>query len=460
MLNTSVVSTFLKGSMRANTGKNHPIFRALHKSDTVECLRAINSMTLNELMTLHNNSGESIVHATLVQMNDVVLKKLIEIGGSAICNVKTVGKNPIFKVFLKQARSKPSDCREEIFKMFYDLDNIDYRPLFEELLEPYVVNWMIKLIEKGTLINTELCNLVEKYIKMGNISRTHKFKEIMHLANIIKLDEKSKSDLLRDLLNNEHIVQIPTGFNEYIEFLGIKNLGSHEVHKAICKNNKLFFNYFVEQNYHLINYNVNIIDAIVAHELHCVMSDEKTCGFWISTLCDITHVNAFEKDLNKQMDSIYQSYTCIQDIINNMIFRTTFIYYIMKLLNSPVNRQINKYTKLMLKDFVVSYRFPTIGEVAMNSLINYEIEYSHDFTNSNNVSEIVDKIKHHYCLNCGKLYCRNAKEMVGTVVTYNREISISYVNGYEEIYTYSEPTVHTICKFSFCSAKCQIDYTS
>lgn len=448
--------------------KEHRIFKLLKKGDTSSCLKTIEFSSVQELLELRNNNLQNLVEAIFQQMNADVLEKLILKCGSQICHVLTSSeyryqelhfreqhnRSGIFKMFLRQSRTTTKIVeREKIFDILCTMKDIDFSDIeHENFYQEYPLDWLWKLLNLDTNISDVIIYKIKleviHLLKSDNLDIQKKILLDSLLDKIYchpKFYKKVKNEIVeRYLDNNYNLQELPEYFDKLAKLYDFTDVDSLEFHRSIFRNNKALFDYFYDQGYHLVKYKHNILDMILNFELNQILKDDVLCSF------DMAIGPEYD---DSRIDALCQQQPRLKEIIDDMIFASSQVYYIMKLLDSHAVMKCGRYAKMMLKQFIVPFKFPNLMELSVNTFNDCEITNEDDIPKE--VNEISNKIRKFHCLNCAKVYHRLLNDMTSTIITYNREVDAF---AYPEQYNYLPPTLMQITGFSFCSQKCESDY--
>ena len=234
---------------------------------------------------------------------------------------------------------------------------------------------------------------------------------------------------------------------------------------------QLLFDYFFDHEYHLSEYTINLLDCIIAYEFELFSrsgfykklvkklkdnqngddddSDfEDECGYWLFTY-RFADYDIYYMELDKQMGKLVKEHPEALDIMDHMMFRNQSIYYIMKLLDSPMSKKCNPFTKRMLKKFIIPYKENKLSDLAMLCLHDCEIEA--DLNNP--IMDVTKQYQNYHCLICHKLCYRTKHDMMKEIDIYTRTVNPE--SSHIDNAFYTNPTKRQICGFSFCSSNCQ-----
>lgn len=462
---------------------------AFKENDSKKCINIINKLTIDQLQQLRINTMP-IEIITIRYINIPVLDTLSKKGGALHFDMKK-SFIEFLHLVVKTTNEKNTNDLNEMFDIFLNMENVDLSYIFTyHMYTPITdktIDWMIKICDKykhyyqdQDINNPEsfdeppITGIAKIFYRLlDNLSHQYDPKKITYIEKFAFYLKsctiyRDSIDYIALPLENyfrgyyNYQGELPFMFHDMMEIHNTYHPNCKEIHKSICYNNRTFFDYFYEQSGHLTKYSINLLDAIVCFELDKLLADQFL--FHISPkiiyICFYDY-DIYFLDVNEEIEKQCEEFPILKEIMNDMIFSTETVYYIIKLLNSPMRKSMSKYTKNMLKDFITPWTsLPSLHELILDKVPGISVD--DDDERKTMISEIKNSHVRSYCLQCNKTYVRYKYEIIGKIMTYNR-VNTFYCNQYKKILMekncqYNPVSFLQINKFSFCSKECQGEF--
>lgn len=467
------------------------IFNALKNNNSERCIKFINKLTIIQLDQLAVREAPIAV-ATMKFMNIAVFQKLVQIGDSF-----HFGFQDSIAVFLSNIHNdkigKYLEIREDIFDIFLQMDGIRYEDFFHHCflgpLDDYKISWILRICKKYPdyykEIDDQNCDISISIKTLDHIL----YRCLVSLREEYNLSIENRGKTIASYLQDHrhfkncagHITctferffegyydktNLPPLFHEMMAVYNAKHPYCKEIHKSVCYNNRSFFDYFFQNGVHLVKHTVNLLDTVVAYQLDKLLADKNLFRIESNIVQRIVgDYDIYFANINEEVVLAGTANPELEIIMNDMIFSTDFVYYIVRLLDSPVPKKMSKFTKIMLKDFIIPVSGPvsTLQALSLAPIIDTMDNHCTGHPKKNTIMDIKNSHKRHYCLHCNKIYIKSIYEMKGEIMTYNRTNIYQYDGDNNKMVilqktcNYLPTSIYWIDKFSFCSQKCQDDF--
>lgn len=493
--------------------KLHPVFAALKQKNTYQCMKLIDDMDPDELATLKNSGNTSLITVAIDTMNVQLIEKLIDVCGVKIISdlknrlrvlIPNLIKNAsekryqimkqllefndcyIFSVLYANFKDNfPFDTNNLIRKLLDSNDYITIRYLYDEFGYDFIYD---KIIERAkakddkdygqyieAIIAPQIPNNItskEELVKYKDLMEIVKgyhaiyaYKVVGRLYRYLRqpydhrielLDRQKKHDTLPDNIDLQFSLYDP------------RVPECKELHLSIMTHDKVLFDYFFDHGYHLSEYTINLLDCIIAYEFELFThsgfykkivqvpnDDSDAFGYLLFTYM-FADYDIYYMKLEEEMTKMVKDHPEAIGIMDNMMFRDESIYYIMKLLDSPMSKKCNQFTKRMLTKFIVPYKENKLSDQVMCYLDGCEIEHDEGDHKSMILKDVMKQYQPYHCLVCNKLCYRPKHDMMKEIGVYTRTVNPDSQYVYDAVYT--NPTKIQISGISFCSMKCQNEF--
>lgn len=433
--------------------KQHVIFRLLRKKQNDKIVDLIKKMSKDELINLRTNENIPLIQYVVTEMNYEIFTELIDKCGEEILNVKLNSeKYDIFQIFCRQCcKYKNIDIRENFFNDFLKFNNINYSGILKEIFIDHTFsNWLLRIIKKDpSYLNVFKKKLYHTLTHMVNINNILE-KILICLSSDGKFEKKITTILDRLIRwSNLSLDDI----DMFFKYCKIENIDKSIIELTIFNKKKDSFDFYFEKMNNFIT-NKELINKITLMFLFNLFDDPKL----FEGIPKYFDYNPYEIEFKKyDFPTISKIYPVVKEMIEDMIFRTTDIHYLRKLLDSPIPRNWNIITAKLIKSLVVPFRFPRMEELTMDKIHSLpdSDKYNEQF---HAFQEIKSAIKQHYCINCAKKYSRYIYDMNVCIVTNN--VTIDYVFARNSIVEYELPMIMKFTGFSFCSSSCELEFNN
>jgi len=466
----------------------------------------------DELATLKNTGNTSLTTVAIDTMNVHLLEKLID-----VCQHKIITDlKKRFKVLIKnlinivpESRANlitklleyndydiftqlyqnfkdeyPFDTTTLIKKLLESNDYITIRNLYKEFKYDFIFDKIIERVKAkdadyavyieglvvqqipDTIISEDdvvKCNELMKIVKTHHDIYTY-----VVVGNIYRYLRQPYNYKIELLDKQKKHTQLPDNIDLQFSLYDPRVPECKELHISIMTYNKILFDYFFEHGYHLSDYTINLLDCIVAYEFELFTQSGLYKGLAEDPNDDIDEFgyrlfsfrfvdsDIYYTELDENMEKMVKDHPEAIDIMENIMFRDESIYYIMKLLNSPMSKKCNRFTKMMLNKFIVPFIESKLCDQIVCSIDDCEIETDDTDHKSSIAMDVMHQYQQYNCLLCNKSCYRTKHDLKKEVDIYTRTVKLEsqFVSDAECSNSRKIP----INSISFCSLKCQNEF--